>query len=192
MRLATYTPPSMSPRSRFADQISTSLIEGELKAALSESGNKSILEESLDDLLGIKCFMKSRDQLRHVPMETICDWPTDRFLIRLENQHFLPLHRQRLPVNRNLLQFPQFGQPRGAIELIEYISQQIAKNVPLSAVREVVLKRIRLDDLKRTNETDWVRSNVDADILEQTLQMSQLFMEAASAEAERLRQLSQD
>ncbi|CAJ0558722.1 unnamed protein product, partial [Mesorhabditis spiculigera] len=203
MRLATYTPPSMSPRSRFADQISTSLIEGELKAALSESGNKSILEESLDDLLGIKSFMKSRDQLRHVPMETVQDGDEESPLTDLRLAHgslFDTPRKSAFPSppstassrEPKFAPIPPIRTAEGAIELIEYISQQIAKNVPLSAVREVVLKRIRLDDLKRTNETDWVRSNVDADILEQTLQMSQLFMEAASAEAERLRQLSQD
>ncbi|CAJ0572459.1 unnamed protein product, partial [Mesorhabditis spiculigera] len=203
MRLATYTPPSMSPRSRFADQISTSLIEGELKAALSESGNKSILEESLDDLLGIKSFMKSRDQLRHVPMETVQDGDEEPPLTDLRLAHgslFDTPRKSAFPSppstassrEPKFAPIPPIRTAEGAIELIEYISQQIAKNVPLSAVREEVLKRIRLDDLKRTNETDWVRSNVDADILEQTLQMSQLFMEAASAEAERLRELSQD
>ncbi|CAJ0568579.1 unnamed protein product, partial [Mesorhabditis spiculigera] len=190
MRLATYTPPSMSPRSRFADQISTAAIN-------------PYWEESLDDLLGIKSFMKSRDQLRHVPMETVQDGDEESPLTDLRLAHgslFDTPRKSAFPSppstassrEPKFAPIPPIRTAEGAIELIEYISQQIAKNVPLSAVREEVLKRIRLDDLKRTNETDWVRSNVDADILEQTLQMSQLFMEAASAEAERLRQLSQD
>ncbi|CAJ0930931.1 unnamed protein product, partial [Mesorhabditis belari] len=71
--ISSFTPPSSSPRSKIAENIGNQVVEYELKKALFEAHSTS-MDESLEDILGIKRIIKNRDQKKISPrLETLID-----------------------------------------------------------------------------------------------------------------------